>query len=144
MNYTGKWIFHSTGSFGHEGGMVYLNAEEYLKDAENCVDADDDAFADEMKERRNIVESSVEVLEDGTLYLLVPIPADVSKEELDEAVEAGEIAIRNGMIAQGPIGWEEREDELWLALEDMSEDGFVKATDGEFLVIGFTRYVKEQ
>ena len=68
----------------------------------------------------------------------------VPKEEVEKAVKAGVIKLYDGMMTDDPKAWEEREGELWLQVgEGMSEDGWVKLSDGnEYLTFVTTRYVK--
>ena len=56
MRYVGKWVFHSIGMVNDSDEMVYLRAEEYLKAPMPYVDeSDEEAVADEMKERRQMI-----------------------------------------------------------------------------------------
>jgi len=126
MSYVGKWVFHSIGMMNENDEMVYLSGEEYLKaPIPPYVDeSDEEAVADEMKERHQTVGGKIAVCEDGNLYMLMPLPDGVSKEEVDEAVKAGHIKLYDGMITDEPKKWEERDGELWLEVgEGMSEDG---------------------
>lgn len=147
MGYTGKWVFHSIGMFNDSDEMVYLSAEEYLKAPMPYVDeSDEEAVADELKERRQMIGGQIAVSEDGKLYMLMPLPEGVSKEEVDRAVEAGVIKLYDGMMTDDPKLCEERGGELWLEVgEGMSEDGWAKISDDNgFLVFMTTRYVKAE
>ena len=145
MRYVGKWVFHSIGMVNDSDEMVYFNAEEYLKAPMPYVDeSDEEAVADELKERRLMISSKIAVCEDGKLYMLMPIPEGVSKEEVDQAVEAGDIKLYDGMMTDEPKAWEERNGELWLEVGmGMSEDGWVKLSDDDgFLSVMTIRYAK--
>lgn len=147
MGYTGKWVFHSIGMFNDSDEMVYLSAEEYLKAPMPYVDeSDEEAVADELKERRQMIGGQIAVSEDGKLYMLMPLPEGVSKEEVDRAVEAGVIKLYDGMMTDDPKLCEERGGELWLEVgEGMSEDGWAKISDDNgFLIFMTTRYVKAE
>lgn len=147
MGYTGKWVFHSIGMFNDSDEMVYLSAEEYLKAPMPYVDeSDEEAVADELKERRQMIGGQIAVSEDGKLYMLMPLPEGVSKEEVDQAVEAGVIKLYDGMMTDDPKLCEERGGELWLEVgEGMSEDGWAKISDDNgFLIFMTTRYVKAE
>ncbi|MBQ7932049.1 MAG: hypothetical protein IJ334_13675, partial [Clostridia bacterium] len=127
--------------------MVYLRAEEYLKAPMPYVDeSDEEAVADEMKERRQMIGGQIDVCEDGKLYMLMPLPEEVSKEEVGEAVKAGIIRLHDGMMSDEPKAWEERDGALWLEVgEGMSEDGWVKLSDDDgYLTFMTTRYVKAE
>ena len=108
-------------------------------------ESDEEAVADEMKERHQTVGGKIAVCEDGNLYMLMPLPDGVSKEEVDEAVKAGHIKLYDGMITDEPKKWEERDGELWLEVgEGMSEDGWVKLSEDGLLAFITTRYEKVQ
>nr|MBQ4318520.1 hypothetical protein [Clostridia bacterium] len=147
MSYVGKWVFHSIGMMNEIDEIVYLSGEEYLKaPIPPYVDeSDEEAVADEMKERQQTVGGKIAVCEDGNLYMLMPLPDGVSKEEVDEAVKAGHIKLYDGMITDEPKKWEERDGELWLEVgEGMSEDGWVKLSEDGLLAFITTRYEKVQ
>ena len=127
--------------------MVYLSAEEYLKAPMPYVDeSDEEAVADEMKERRQMIGGQIAVSEDGKLYMLMPLPAGVSQEEVDQAVKAGIIQLYDGMMTDEPKAWEERDGALWLEVgEGMSEDGWVQISEEDgYLRFMTIRYVKSK
>ena len=145
MSYVGKWVFHSIGMVNDSDEVVFLSAEEYLKAPMPYIDeSDEEAVADELKERRNMVGGQIAVCEDGKLYMLMPLPEGVSKEEVDKAVKAGVVKLYDGMMTDDPKAWEERNGELWLEVgEGMSEDGWVKLSDDDGnLLFMTTRYTK--
>ena len=147
MSYVGKWVFHSIGMVNDSDEMVFLSAEEYLKAPMPYIDeSDEEAVADELKERRNMISGQIAVCEDGKLYMLMPLPEGVSKEEVDKAVKAGAIKLYDGMMTDDPKAWEERDGELWLEVgEGMSEDGWVKLSDDDGnLLFMTTRYVRAE
>ena len=147
MSYVGKWLFHSIGMVNDSDEVVFLSAEEYLKAPMPYIDeSDEEAVADELKERRNMIGGQIAVCEDGKLYMLMPLPEGVSKEEVDKAVKAGVIKLYDGMMTDDPKAWEERDGELWLEVgEGMSEDGWVKLSDDDGnLLFMTTRYVRAE
>lgn len=147
MSYVGKWVFHSIGTVNDSDEVVFLSAEEYLKAPMPYIDeSDEEAVADELKERRNMISGQIAVCEDGKLYMLMPLPEGVSKEEVDKAVKAGVIKLYDGMMTDDPKAWEERDGELWLEVgEGMSEDGWVKLSDDDGnLLFMTTRYVRAE
>ena len=147
MSYVGKWVFHSIGMVNDSDEVVFLSAEEYLKAPMPYIDeSDEEAVADELKERRNMIGGQIAVCEDGKLYMLMPLPEGVSKEEVDQAVKAGDIKLYDGMMTDDPKAWEERDGELWLEVgEGMSEDGWVKLSDDDGnLLFMTTRYVRAE
>lgn len=145
MSYVGKWVFHSIGTVNDSDEVVFLSAEEYLKAPMPYIDeSDEEAVADELKERRNMIGGQIAVCEDGKLYMLMPLPEGVSEEEVDKAVKAGVIKLYDGMMTDDPKAWEERDGELWLEVgEGMSEDGWTKISDDDgHLLFMTTRYVR--
>ena len=145
MSYVGKWVFHSIGMVNDSDEMVFLSAEEYLKAPMPYIDeSDEEAVADELNERRKMIGGQIAVCEDGKLYMLMPLPEGVSKEEVDKAVKAGAIKLYDGMMTDDPKAWEERDGELWLEVgEGMSEDGWAKLSDDDGnLLFMTTRYVR--
>ena len=151
MSFIGKWIFHSIGVMG-EDGLTYMTADEYLNSPIPYVDeTDEEAVAEEIKERKQMIGSCIEVCDDGNLYMLMPIPEGVTQDEIDEAVKAGEITLRSGMLFAQAMAWEERDGNLWFnsgmesEIFDEASDPWVCATDEEgFFVFITTRYVKEE
>ena len=91
-----------------------------------------------------MIGGQIAVCEDGKLYMLMPLPEGVSKEEVDKAVKAGVIKLYDGMMTDDPKAWEERNGELWLEVgEGMSEDGWAKLSDDDGkLLFMTTRYTK--
>ena len=147
MRYIGKWVFHSIGMVNDSDEMVFHSAEEYLKAPMPYVDeSDEEAVADEMKERRQMIGGQIAVCEDGKLYMLMPLPDGVSKEEVERAVQAGIIKLYDGMMTDDPKAWEERDGALWMEVgEGMSEDGWAKISDDEgHLLMMTTRYVRAE
>lgn len=141
MSYVGKWKFHSLGTVDDETcERVWLNAEEYLSSPMPYVDEEDEeAVADEMKERKRTVGTLLDVCEDGKLYVLLPLPDGVTQEEVDAAVAAGAITVRDGMMTDEPCVWEIRDGELWVNL-GMSDEFIQFSGDGEFLTMATTRF----
>ena len=145
MSYVGKGVFHSIGMVNDSDEVVFLSAEEYMKAPMPYIDeSDEEAVADELNERRKMIGGQIAVCEDGKLYMLMPLPEGVSKEEVDKAVKAGVIKLYDGMMTDDPKAWEERDGELWLEVgEGMSEDGWVKLSDDDGnLLFMTTRYVR--
>lgn len=141
MSYLGKWKFHSFGTVDDETDeRVWLNAEEYLNSPMPYVDeTDEDAVADEMKERKKTVGTLLEVCEDGKLFVLMPLPEGVSAKEAEDAAQAGIIKLRDGMMTDDPFTWEEREGELWVNLGG-ADDFMQFSGDEEFLTMVTTRF----
>ena len=143
MSYTGKWIFHSIGTITDSDEMVYLSPEDYLKSPMPYVDeSDEEAVSDELRERKTMIGTQIEICEDGKLYMLMPLPEGASEEEINSAVSAGELTLRDGMMLGGIESWEERDGELWYTTA-LSEDGWTKGSDADgfvfFMTMRFTK-----
>ena len=135
MSYIGKWTIHSIGSI-EDDALVYLSPDEYIASPMQYIDeSDEEAVAGELAERKKTVGMEIRVLEDGILYMLMPLPEGVSCEEVEEAVKAGIITLYDGMMCERPMKWEERDGALWfdsgMTGEAFGEktDSWVKATD---------------
>ena len=150
MDFTGKWKFHSIGEMTDSGEWQYRNAEEYLASPMPYVDEnDEEAVADEISERKKMIGMEIRVLADGTLYMLMPLPEGVSEEEVNAAVEAGEITLYDGMLCDRPMKWAERAGALWFDTGITGEvygeeaDTWAKATDDDgFFNFMTMRFVK--
>lgn len=127
MSYVGRWVFHSIMSMDENGGSKFLDAEEYLNEIPDYIDQNDaDAVAHELKEKKMMISSQLEICEDGMMYTLTPIPEGVSQKEIDAAVAAGEVSFRHGMLVlEQPKPWEIRNGELWVPI------GMVDFYDGQ-------------
>ena len=141
MNYVGKWMFHSIGVLNDNDELAYLDAQGYL-DSPMCYidETDSEAVADEMKERKQLVNGQLSICEDGKLYMLLPFPEGVSQDEIDAAVAAGHIKVYDGMMTQDPFDWEDRDGELWVKMDG---DEFIRLSDENgFISIMTIRYTK--
>ena len=145
MRYVGKWVFHSIGAVTDSDEMVYLSTEDFLKSPMPYIDeTDEEAVANELRERKTMIGMQIEICEDGKLYMLMPLPEDATKEEIDAAVASGEISMRGGMVSNGPEKWEERDGVLWYTTA-LSEDGWTKGSDEDGFVFFMTiRFVKAE
>ena len=115
MDYTGIWKLHSVMTFDDNDMPLYLTPEEYLSSPMPYVDeSDEEAVADEMRERRRMADTFIKICEDGKLYMMMPLPEGVSQEEIDKAVAAGVIKLVDGAMADDPKAWELRDGEFWF------------------------------
>lgn len=145
MSYIGKWRFHSIGTVDEETcERVWLNADEYMNSPMLYIDeTDEEEVAQEIKEREKTVGMILEVCEDGKLYVLTPLPEGVSEEEVEAAVNAGVIKVREGMMTDDPCVWEERDGELWANI-GRSDEFMQFSGDGELLTMVTTRFERLQ
>lgn len=151
MKFIGIWRFHSIGVMGDDA-LTYMNGEEYLASPMSYIDeSDDEAVESELRARKMLISSCVEICEDGMLYILLPLPEEATQEEIDEAVESGDIALRHNMMTTQAMAWEIRDGELWynsgIEGEVFGEkaDSWVKGIDENgFFTFITTRYIKEE
>ena len=139
MNYIGNWKFHSIGVM-REDKIEYISGEEYLKEPMPYIDeTDQEAVADEIRERKIAIAMQIKICEGGKLYLLTPIPEGAPQEELDAVLASGELMLVDGMLCEHPVEWKERNGELWydtgMEGEVMGEaaDSWAKALNEEGL-----------
>ena len=133
MSYVGKWAFHSFGTINDDDEFVFLSADEYLNSKMPYIDeTDEEAVADELKERKQTIGMQLKFCDDGKYYMLMPIPEGVSKEEVEEAVKAGHIKICDGMITDEPKAWEERDGDLYI--DTGMSDEFTKINEEDGLI----------
>ncbi len=151
MNYTGKWKLHSVMVFDDDNMPLFLTPEEYLSSPMPYIDeSDEEAVADEMKERKKTIGMSIRICEDGKLYMLAPLPEGVTQVEIDKAVAAGIIKLVDGAMADEPKAWELRDGEFWFdtgiegEVYDEKVSSWVKPIDenGFFNFMNF-RFIKE-
>ena len=105
-------------------------------------ETDEEAVAEELRDRNTMISTQIEFCEDGKMYMLMPLPEGVTQEEVDEAVSAGEIILRDGMMTQEPGTWEERDGILWYTTE-LSDDGWTRGSDEDGYVVFITTKFKK-
>lgn len=94
INLIGKWNIVESMQFNDEKGCLdWAKIEDIL--AQEDVD----------REIAMLAKSIVLFEEDGNLVFLTPLPEGVSQEEIDEAVAAGEITLRDGMMITQQNHW---------------------------------------
>lgn len=151
MNYTGKWTLHSVMTYDDDNMPLYLTPEEYLSSPMPYIDeTDEEAVADEMRERRKMLGTFIKICDDGKLYMLMSLPEGVTQDEIDKAVSAGVIKLMDGAIADEPMNWELRDGEFWFdtgiegEVYDEKVSSWVKPIDenGFFNFMNF-RFIKE-
>ena len=91
-----------------------MSAEEYINSPMLYIDeTDEDAVESELRERKQLTSSLIEICDNGKLLMLIPIPKEEYENYLAELAESGEKELRPGMICMRCSDWEERNGELW-------------------------------
>lgn len=93
INLIGKWQIAEILQFDEEKGMIWAKVSDLL------------AQEDFDKEMQMLVNAEVLFEEDGNLVFMSPIPEGVTQEEIDEAVAAGEISLRDGKMVSDQKHW---------------------------------------
>ena len=93
MELIGKWQIAEIKQFDEEKGMVWAKTTDLI--AREDVDEEILMFA----------KTAVVFEEDGNLLFMSPVPEGVSQEEINEAVAAGEIKIRDGLMITEEKHW---------------------------------------
>lgn len=94
MNLIGKWNVAATLQFNDEKcQMEWVEVEKVL--------AQDDLDKDLIM----LMKTQAVFGEDGSLGFLMPLPDGVTQEEIDEAVAAGEITLKDGMMLTDQKHW---------------------------------------
>lgn len=94
ISLTGKWNIVESMQFNDEKGcMEWAKVEDIL--AKEDVD----------REIAMLIKSIVLFEEDGNLVFLTPLPEGVSQAEVDAAVAAGKIKLRDGMMLTQQNHW---------------------------------------
>ncbi|MGN0379659.1 MAG: hypothetical protein ACI4EU_08725 [Butyrivibrio sp.] len=92
MNLVGKWKIKEVLSFSPDKGMVWKTLDELLADGED---------EDSVSKYRNTV---TQFNEDGTVEDMMPVPADYTKEQIDE-LAAGGMKVRDNMAVIDTGEW---------------------------------------
>ena len=103
MNVIGKWKIAASLTYDDNGKQVWKTVEEI------AADPDTDPFDLEMY-------NSIFVFsEDGFVRTIVALPEDTPQEEIDAAVEAGEIELYEpGFVAMEKTPWKEENGKVFF------------------------------
>ncbi|MDD6358295.1 MAG: hypothetical protein PUG15_09460 [Bacteroidales bacterium] len=143
--FIGVWKFNSVATFDDDGNLIRMNAEEYIDSPLN--EENPEEIKHELEERKRYTQTVFEVRADNKIVSKMPIPEGISKEEIDEAVASGEIALEGDMLVLEEKEYELRGDDLYMNSgihgETLGEpvDPWVKLnTDDGFLELFTTRF----
>ena len=94
INLIGKWKVAEMIDLDEEKGtMVWAKVEDILA-------------KDDLDKDTRFMANMVYVFgEDGTITMLTPLPEGVSQAEVDAAVKAGQLELRDGMMFMGEQHW---------------------------------------
>lgn len=92
----GKWVVAETMQFNDETCKVeWVSVEKIL--------AKDDQDEDTIM----LLKTIVVFQEDGTIDFFCPLPEGVSQEEIDAAIAAGQLKLKDGMMVMDQKHWKE-------------------------------------
>lgn len=95
-NLLGKWMVAEAMQFNEEKcSLEWANVEEILSKGE--LD----------REMSMLVKTIVVFQEDGTIDFLCPLPDGVSQAEIDAAIAAGQLKLKDGMMMMDAKHWKE-------------------------------------
>ncbi len=147
MSYVGLWKFGSVSALDENDQWVSLDAEQYMARPINSTD--EDMIDHEKQTRQNVINTMMDVCEDGKIYVLLPIPEHVTKEMIDEAVSSGKVTIRGDLMVMGSYDWEDRDGVLYFDTGIEGEvvgekvSSWAKGSDDDGnLKLLFTKYVR--
>ena len=101
INLIGKW---------KAAEMIDFNAEKGTMD---WAKVEDILAKDDLDKDTRFMANMVYVFgEDGTITMLTPLPEGVSQAEVDAAVKAGQLELRDGMMFMGEQHWKVEEEEV--------------------------------
>lgn len=90
----GKWKIDEILMFDEQASdMAWVKVTDALKNP--------DLDEDYVKTANSIIEFS----DNGLMEILFPIPDELSKEEIDEAIASGEVYMKNGMLVVEKFDW---------------------------------------
>lgn len=137
MNLSGKWYIAYIMTRDEDFEPVWVEKEEYVK-----------TQSEDGEDRDPFYDSYIVFSEDGVVRNLGPIPKDVTKEEVDAAVQSGEVVLIDGeMLIDDTQHWKMDGEKLLMDL-GMDENGKilweeVPVKDG-FLEIMLYRYKRAE
>lgn len=107
MNIIGKWKLCGIETYVDGGVSKLLTPEEYLN-APMPPYIKTDADVEHEKQQREMMSSTLlSVDDDGLIYSLMPVPAGITKEQLDSAVAAGAFKVKDGLMVIETFEWKE-------------------------------------
>jgi hypothetical protein len=94
----GKWVVAETMQFNEDKCILeWKKVEDILSKGE--MD----------REMTMLMKTMVLFQEDGTIEFLCPLPEGVSQEEIDAAIAAGQLKLKDGMMVMDQKHWKEEE-----------------------------------
>ena len=102
MDIKGLWKADKVLSFDENFDQVWKDAEAILNDP--TLDEDD----------KQAALTVIEIGEDGILRMMIPLPDGISQEEIDAAVEEGEIEVVGDMMVVGKHEWKEEDGKFFF------------------------------
>lgn len=91
-------------------GMKMGSKEEYIENIK--ANSTPDMLEHSLQEAMMMVNMILDISEDGKIYTYYQLPGNVSKEEIDKAIEAGELQLapmEGYMCVDKPYDWKEED-----------------------------------
>ena len=107
MSIIGRWELGSIRMLDENGVEKYVTPDEYLNSPMPPYRTTESDIKNEMKQRKMTVDTVLSVEDDGKIYSLMPVPEGISKEQLDMAVNAGAVKLKNGLMLIDSYEWKE-------------------------------------
>ena len=138
MELIGFWKLSEVMRFDENSGKSWAKVEDLM--------ADESIEPDEKK----LFTTVVELTPDGQLLMMLPVPEDTPKEEIDEAVAEGEVELHeNGMLIYEKHPYKEEDGKLLYDTRMQAEVFGEKLSswdelkqDGDTLEMMFYRFVR--
>ncbi len=104
----GKWIIEEMKAFDEKTETMVWKTVKDLK----ATESDPDIL--------QMLSTVLHFKDDGMIDMLIPVPEGVSKEEIDEAVAAGEIEMVDGLMLMEQMPWKVEDGKAYY---DSGEEG---------------------
>lgn len=106
----GKWIIEEMKAFDEKTETMVWKTVNELK----ATETDPDIL--------QMLSTVLNFKDDGMIDMLIPVPEDITKEEIDEAVAAGEIVMVDGLMLMEQMPWKAEDGKAYY---DSGEQGEV-------------------
>lgn len=110
MNPVGKWKTVE---------MMHFNDEKFCMEWAKVEDIL--AKEDLEKDMRFMAKMVMQFDEDGTIFMMTPLPDGVSQDEVDAAVKAGQVTLKDGLMLMEEMHWKTEDGKVYTDTEPEGE-----------------------